>query len=75
MSLRKIIQTVSVLMIVLFISDCRVLIAQKDKIPVKDKLFNLEKRLPFSVSQVVRNEETPDYKAEFKFYFTPVFDY
>ena len=48
---------------------------QSAKIPVKDKLFNLEKRLPFSVSQVVRNDETPDYKAEFKFYFTPVFDY
>jgi hypothetical protein len=44
-------------------------------VPIQDKLFNIEKRLPFTVSGVVTLEEAPDYRATFKVYFTPVFDY
>ena len=48
---------------------------QSAKIPIKDKLFNLEKDCHFQFLKLVRNEETPDYKAEFRFIFTQVFDY
>lgn len=49
-------------------------VGEQVTIPIKDKLFNLEKRLPFSVSETVTNEEIPTYRADFRFYFTPVFD-
>ncbi|MCC7520984.1 MAG: hypothetical protein IT220_05060 [Flavobacteriaceae bacterium] len=50
-------------------------VGEQVNIPIKDKLFNLEKRLPFSVTETVTNDEISSYRADFRFYFSPVFDY
>jgi hypothetical protein len=49
---------------------------QSFHLPMKDKLFNIENRLPFSVNVTADYyEEVPTYKGTLSVYFTPVFDY